>query len=326
MNYRTLIVGCGGIAGGLDDLQVDTARLPFTHAKAYKEDKNFHTIGCVDPNPKVLENFQKKWSIESGFSDIYDAVCQGLDVDVVSICSPTKHHGEHLEQVLSLNPKLVFCEKPIHENYLAARAIVQKYKAQNVRLVVNYSRRFDAQVALFKKALISEEYGELRAIHGWYNKGLLNNGSHLLDMLCFLFETLSVDYVGNSLFDFTPEDPSIPIVLSTSAGVSVSLSRADARDFSLFELDFVFSHARVKMLDGGLRWSVEKLIDSKVFSGYRTLGPLTIYEGGYSRAFENALINIYGCLSSEVYPLCSGEDGLAVLKLYSQIMSKIRNN
>ena len=98
MNYRTLIVGCGGIAGGLDDSQVDTARPPFTHAKAYKQDKNFRTIGCVDPNPKVLASFQKRWSIESRFSDIDDALCQGLDVDVVSICSPTKHHGEHLKQ------------------------------------------------------------------------------------------------------------------------------------------------------------------------------------------------------------------------------------
>ena len=152
MTHRALIVGCGDIAGGLDDLYVDTTRPSFTHAKAYRKDKNFRTIGCVDPNPKALDSFQKRWSIPNGFFDIDDALCQGLDVDVISICSPTKHHGKHLNQVLSLNPKLVFCEKPIHENYLVAKDIVQKYKAQNVPLIINYSRRFDAQLALFKES------------------------------------------------------------------------------------------------------------------------------------------------------------------------------
>ena len=326
MSYRTLIIGCGSIAGGLDDFQVDTARPPFTHVKAYKENEDFQTVACIDPNPDVLASFQQKWSIEAGFVDIDDALRQGLVVDVVSICSPTKFHGEHLAQVLSLNPKLVFCEKPIHENYLAADAIVQKYKSQNVGLVMNYSRRFDEELALFKKALMSGNYGELRAIHGWYNKGLLNNGSHLLDVLCFLLGKLSVNYVGQELFDFTPEDPSIPIILSTREGITISLSCGDGHDFSLFELDFVFSNARVKMLNSGLRWSVEKVIESDLFNGYKTLGPPAIHEGGYSLAFENALVNIHSCLSSDAYPLCSGEDGLSALQLYSQIKSKVRSN
>ena len=47
--FKTLIVGCGDIAGGFD---LNRYGPPLTHIGAYKYHGKFDIIGCVDPNKK----------------------------------------------------------------------------------------------------------------------------------------------------------------------------------------------------------------------------------------------------------------------------------
>ncbi len=69
MKHRTLIIGCGNIAGGLDSNQINSDRPPLTHAKAFKNNQNFDVIACIDSNQKNLLEFQKEWSISQGFKN-----------------------------------------------------------------------------------------------------------------------------------------------------------------------------------------------------------------------------------------------------------------
>jgi predicted dehydrogenase len=326
MKYRSMIIGCGNIAGALDSDQIDSTRAPLTHAKAYRAHDHFDCVACVDSDPVQRDKFQKCWSLEHSFSSIDEAVSAEVDVDVISICSPTCYHGEHLVQVLSLNPKLVFCEKPLHSDSLGANEIVNAYKQHNVHLMVNYSRRFDPSVSFFKKSITDGEFGELRAISGWYNKGLLNNGSHLLDLLIFLFGNLSIKHVGKALHDFKLSDSSYPLILATNEGIQIALSCGNANDFALIELEFLFSNARVKMLNGGRQWSVESVIDDATFKGYKSLGPVKVSEGEYMQVFQNALSNIHDCLSKQTELNSTGEDVLCVTRLYSDILKKLKDS
>ena len=326
MKYRTMIIGCGNIAGGLDSGEIDSARAPLTHAKAYRAHEYFDVLGCVDSDPEQRFKFQKYWSLDHSFSSIEEAISKKIEVDIISICSPTDYHGAHLEQVLALNPKLVFCEKPLHSDALGAQKIVEVYKRHNVHLMVNYSRRFDTSVVSFKQSITEGEFGELRAVSGWYNKGLLNNGSHLLDLLIFLFGNLSIEHVGDALYDYNLTDPSLPLVLATSEGISIALSCGNSNDFSLIELEFLFSNARVKMLNGGRQWSVEGVIEDAIFKGYKSLGPSKVSDGEYMQVFQNALSNIHNCLSKQRQLKSSGEDALCVMNLYSEILRKLKYN
>ena len=325
MKYRSMIIGCGNIAGALDGDQIDSTRAPLTHAKAYRVHDNFDCVACVDSNLGQREKFKKCWSLDHSFSSIDEAVSARVEVDVISICSPTYSHWEHLEQVLSLNPKLVFCEKPMHSDFLGANEIVNAYKRHNVHLMINYSRRFDPSISLFRKSITNGEFGDLRAISGWYNKGLLNNGSHLLDLLIFLFGNLSIKYVGKAVHDFKLPDSSYPLILATNEGIQIALSCGNANDFALVELEFLFSNARVKMLNGGRQWSVESVIDDATFKGYKILGPVKVSEGKYMQVFKNALSNIYDCLSKQAELNSSAEDVLCVTQLYSDILKKLKD-
>ena len=47
-------------------------------------------------------------------------------------------------------------------------------------------KRFDKSIKSLKEDIDNRKYGELRAVSGIYNKGLINHGSHLIDCLLFL--------------------------------------------------------------------------------------------------------------------------------------------
>lgn len=321
-----MIVGCGNIAGGLDSSRVASVSLPITHAKAYKMDEYFDLVACVDPDLQKRLKFQKDWSLDYGFSSIQELRSIPFSVDVISICSPTHLHTEHLEVALSLNPKLVFCEKPLGSDIEVLKEILDRYKKQGIHLAVNYSRRFDNSVINFKSSIDSGEYGILRGINGWYGKGLLNNGSHMLDLLIYLLGNVNIKYVGDACYDFSEEDPSYPLFLITDNEISIALSCGNSNDFSLFELEFIFSTARIKMLNGGRNWSIEHVITDQTFAGYKHLGPATVSEGGLIHSFQNALNNIHDCLSDDVDLKSTGVDALNVVNLYSDItkMAKAR--
>ena len=322
MKYRTLIIGCGNIAGSLDDNEINSNRPPLTHAKAYKNSQNFDLIACIDSNQKNLSKFQKQWSINQGFLSFEKAISKKIQVDVVSICSPTNYREEHLDLALSLNPKLVFCEKPLHFDFLAAKKLIKKYKDNNVHLQVNYNRRFDPSILHFKESLKSNKYGRLRAIRGWYNKGLLNNGSHCLDLLISLFGKLDLKYVGKGINDYDDQDLSYPLLLSAQKDVPITLSCGNANDFSLVELEFLFSKGRIKMLNGGRNWSIENIVPDSTFKGYKILSDINYTDGQYLQSFSNAVSNIQKCLSQHEKLISSGEEALKVLKLYSEILER----
>ena len=324
MNLKAMILGCGNIAGDLDNANINTTRRPLTHVKAYRSFEFIDVIACIEPNEEKRYKFQNDWSLDSSFSSIEEAISKKFEVDIISICSPTEMHGDHLKKVLSLNPRLVFCEKPLHSDVIQANNILDLYRQQNVHLMVNYSRRFDPKVVSFKESISSGEFGQLRAVSGWYNKGLLNNGSHLLDILIFLFGDLFIEYVGEAKFDYNLNDASHPLVLSTGNDISIDLSIGNANDFSLVELEFLFSNSRVKMLNGGRQWSIENVISDPTFKGYNSLGSPLISEGGYMKVFQNALTNIYDCLAHDKELISSGEDALHVLKLYAEILEKYK--
>jgi predicted dehydrogenase len=324
LRYKAIIIGCGNIAGELDAGQVDSGLPPLTHAKAYQADKNFDLIGCVDPDVEKRLKFCADWSLSHSFSSIKEVISENISVDVISICSPTTLHAEHLELALLLNPKIVFCEKPLCSDIATAKVLIELFENQRVHLVVNYSRRFDPSIISLKNVIDTGEFGELRGISGWYNKGLLNNGSHMLDLLIYLLGDLSIKYVGDAYYDTNEEDPSHPLFLTTKHGIAIALSCGNASDFSLFELDFIFSAARVKMLNGGRQWSLETTVDDATFSGYKNLGIATVSEGGLIQSLQNALLNIHSCLRDGAKLNSSGADAMDVVRLYSEIM-EIKN-
>lgn len=315
---NVLIVGCGNIAGGFD-LGRPPGYLPNSHAGAYLRDGRFNLAVCVEPNDIRRNEFMTAWSIPVGFRSIDEISDSHYQFDVISICSPTVSHAHDLEVALRLKPKLIFCEKPVTTSLAETSYFVTKCSKENVLLAVNYTRRWDPDILKLQVEIHAGQRGQLRSVAGLYNKGILNNGSHMLDLLLLLVGPMEIIKVGRPVHDYFPNDPTVPIWLEGDQGVQIHLASAHAGDYAVFELQLVFSHGVLTMEEGGMFWRERCAIDSATFKGYRKLEEGVRRTGEYPQAMLRAVDNIYRAIKHRVPLASTGESAIAAQRICEQI-------
>jgi len=324
MNTRpalnVLVVGCGNIAGGFDAERAADLP-PLTHAGAFSGHGGFAITACVEPDATRRAAFMQRWGIPRGYADLpaVAAAQLGGSFDIVSLCSPTAAHAPQLETALALRPRLIFCEKPVTPTLAQTAALVARCSRAEVPLAVNYTRRWAPDVQRLATELRHGVWGAVRSATGTYNKGVLNNGSHLLDLLHLLLGPMSVLHAGDAVADHWGDDPTVPALLQTADGVSVHLATAHAADAAIFELQLVCEKAVISMEDGGLRWRVRRVIDSPHFAGYRVLDRGVETAGDYLQATARAVDNLYQHLYHGQPLASTGHTALAAQRLCDDI-------
>jgi predicted dehydrogenase len=308
--HKVLIIGCGNIAGGFD-ADRDEIDPPFTHAGAYRRHGSFEVTACVDPDTARREAFMRRWSVARGFSTLDEALNAGPGFDIVSICSPTAAHYADILAALQAKPRLIFCEKPVTDSAQKTREVVERCAAAGVLLAVNYTRRWDAELANFAAELKRGTWGRLRAVSCTYNKGVLNNGSHMIDALHMLLGELTLQHVAPPVYDMLPTDPSVPAVLQSEDGVCIQLNCANAGDYSLFEFEFVTEKGVITIEDGGINWRVREARESENFKGYRALDAGTRKPGRLAQATLAAVTEIYCVLQQGGALASTGANAIA---------------
>jgi len=324
MSLLVLIIGCGNIAGYFDEKKNNT--LPYTHAGAYHLDQRFKILACVEPNELRREEFMRYWNVEFGFSTLNEIDSSMLNFDVISICSPTKYHYQDLQIALEFHPKVIFCEKPVTTSLKESQNIVYECEKRNILLAINYTRSWDPSVLQLKQDIISNKWGELRSISGTYNKGILNNGSHMLDLIYNIVNDIKLISVGKAVFDFFEDDPTVPMFLESSSGVPIQLVTAHAQDYALFELQLIFSKGVLTMEEGGFTWRERKVEPSQTFSGYNFLNKGTLNKGMYEQSMSLAVENLYNAIFYDEPLFKTGTDALKVQSLCEQIKKMALTN
>ena len=316
---NVLVVGCGNIAGRFDAGRGGAA--PLTHAGAYTRDGRFALAACVEPDDGRRAEFMQEWKVPAGYRSMEEAARGTARFDVVSICSPTPSHEQDLRASVGLRPKAIFSEKPVTGSADRTQRLVSACKDSGIPLAVNYTRRWDPAVADLRNDIVEGRRGRLRSVVGYYNKGLLNNGSHMLDLLGLLLGPLRVAHVGRPVDDFSPDDPSVPVWLEAGE-LPVQIACGHAGDFALFELQFTFADALLTMEEGGLYWRERKASASAEFAGYRMAGEGMRRAGGYPQAMLRSVDNIFGAVTHALPLASNGESALAVQRLCEEIRSR----
>ena len=320
-----LIIGCGNIAGDLDSTKSGDG-FPLTHAGAYTSNPHFKIQACIDISQDTSDRFAAHWGIPHSFTSIDQAVQGGIKFDVISICSPTHCHFDDLNACLSLSPKLIFCEKPVTGSVKDTINIKTACEKAGVLLAVNYLRRWDDRIISLKKEIKTNKRGSLRSVIGIYNKGILNNGSHLIDLLDFLIGEMVIKHIGQPDYDFFLNDPSVCVTLEAQSSVPIVLvPGAKAADYSIFELQIIFENSMLMMLDGGLRWVERRTGDSDVFGGYQVLDAGIESQGGYLTAMSHAVDNIWRALTIGDSLNSSGDTALIAQTLCEKILTASRS-
>ncbi len=263
---RTAIIGCGKVAGDYDE--DSDAKTVNTHAKAYQLEPEADLVAIVDHDEKKAINFSKRWGNPNVYTDLLE-MFKVEKPDIVSICTPTSTHTDMLEHCIkSPEIKGVWCEKPIGVDLDKAEAIVAEYSRSKVVLAVNYQRKWDLQMLRIKKALKAGELGEIQKLMVYYSKGIINNGSHAIDLI--------LDWLGNpteitvlkAQFDYNENDPTVDAHLKFNDS-SVYLIGVDERQYTLFEMDILGKKGRIKLKRNKSEW-YQRVIDP-IFTGYHML-------------------------------------------------------
>lgn len=289
---NVLIIGCGLIGGSLDMLN-NRDNPPITHAGAFYKDNRFFIRGCIDIDESRRNEFSKFWNIPNSFENLNAVLNKNLNYDLISICTPTNTHFEILKNVLKLSPKLVLAEKPLTSDINQSKIISDIYKKRNVPLVVNHSRRWDDDIENLRNSIKTKKWGVLRSINAIYNKGLMNNGIHVVDLLYMLLGNINFISSGSPINDHFKNDPSIPFVLETDNKIPISVNCANAKDYSMFEFQFIFSNAVISIENGGSIWRKRYIKHSDVFFGYKVLDEGTFKKTKNLQTFSNLVSNLY---------------------------------
>lgn len=321
---KVLIIGCGNIAGGFDDVCPENV-FPYTHAGAYHLHSGFSIEACVDPDTRKLSAFSERWQVPISAINLEQLSAQSGSFDVISVCSPTACHAADLKEVIALKPRLIFCEKPVTYDSEITTQIVEACNIKAIKLAVNHTRRWAPDIQRLKQEFEKGAWGEVRCAHGIYNKGVLNNGSHMVDLLSLLFGHLEVEEVGTAVHDFWSNDPTIPASLRTKSGMQITLSAAHAADYAVFELQIITERGLIQMEDGGLRWRVRLAEESAEFQGYRTLAAAESSTGEVAHAMTAAVANIFEALNNDTPLMSDGRSALQAQILCEQILDRSKS-
>jgi len=197
MTYTAGIIGTGGIAGmgilGMHDAdEIGRVKSQASHAGGYEVAEEIELIAAADIDGEKLDRFGELWSVDppNRFND-HVRMCRALNLDVVSVCTPSLYHHQHVLDIASLDdpPGVILCEKPIATSVKDAEEMVAACQEAEIELVINHSFRFTEKLRCLK-TLLNEEglIGEILSVSAQFRMELLRNSTHLLDTLLYLLD------------------------------------------------------------------------------------------------------------------------------------------
>ncbi len=321
---RALVVGAGKIAAGYD---APGAKEILTHAHGFQAVPGFTLIGFVDRDLAQAEHAAAKWGGKA-FSEIRTAFADG-PIDVVSVATPDETHAAVLKELAEFSPQLIFCEKPLALSWTDAQAIYELYRHLPTEIQVNYLRRFVPEFMAVKQAIAAGDYGRFLTGSGFYVKGFLHNGSHMVDLLQYwLGEATDIQKLAggdNAEELFAKEfgmmnaadsalDEERSALLAFAEGGLFTIQSLAGNPYWIFEMDLLFEQKRLRILDSGLAIQEYTLGENPVFPGTPEMQPQPIRATGLDRAMQFAMENIRDHLLLGEPLLCPLSEALATLK------------
>ncbi len=315
--YKAVIIGAGKIACGFDNPKTKQI---LTHAHAFLSDKRVELAGVFDIDKKKLKIAAKKWKIKA-FTN-FDAMFAETRPEIVSICTPDDQHFSVLRRILKYYPKIVICEKPITTKIADTKRIIKLYKKNKIPVLVNYSRRFDGAVQNLKKELAQGKYGKVIAASGIYAKGLLHNGSHLIDLALYLFGKLKTAQPLLAINDYDRRDKTAAGFLQFSGCPQFHLLAADQRHFFIFELDVICEKARLRFINEGYLLVTQLVEPDPIFTGYKILGAPKQQTTQLDKAMSKVVNNVVEHLDGQSPLISTIENALETQEICSHLLKK----
>jgi predicted dehydrogenase len=326
----TVLVGLGRIGAGY---AADSRMAPYfpyaTHAQVLADHPEFALTAVVDPSADARRSFQDSWKASYVVSSLSE-LPSDFRPDVAVIATPPEHRLAALQGLPTVLAAIV--EKPLGPTLPASAALVNWCRQKNVLLQVNLVRRADRTLQELASGGLLARVGGIQAAFGLYGNGLLNNGTHIVDLARMLIGEVEAVSAANG---GTPAsggplrgDTQVPFILRMSNGVTVMVQPLTFAHYRENALDVWGEQGRLALMQEGLaamwypRVANRAMSDEhEIASDQPQLLPHTLGHALY-RMYDNLAEAIDG--RTPIWS--SGESALQTARVVEAILESARRN
>lgn len=321
--YNSAVIGLGniGFQFNLDPLRKDI----WSHVSAYEACENTVLTAAIELDQEKIDIFKQHHSNIPVYQSI-DDLMKNFQIDLVSVCTPTKTHYSIIKELVNYPVKAIVCEKPLYEDIDESLEMVRLCKEKNIKLIVNHIRRWDSHYLYVKKLIDNGKIGEIRAVNSIYPGQIFNIGSHLIDTIR-MYINLNPKSVSAVSFDLNNPDPYISGWINFNNLLPCNITASGKREDLIFEIDIIGSEGRIKILENGSKIELFEFKDSKRYSGYRELIPIEIDKIELNERFVEVIKDSIEVIEGKKEEgNCSGMDAYYSLAMSSAMLKSAKEN
>lgn len=322
--YRVAIVGCGQIASTFEE---DPKREhPCTHAGVYDSFSKTKIISVADINKERLNKFSKRWKVRNVYLD-YNEMLRKEKIDILSVCTNTPFHSKVVLDAAKSGVKAIFCEKPISSSLEEADKMIVACKKNNVKLIINHTRRWDTYYNKVKEMIDKGIIGKINSIIGHYDSGLMIMGTHLFDVMRYYCGDIIWVVGKKDRSKYGNYDPTCSGYLQFKNNINGYVVGHTGKDYLIFEIDIIGTEGRIRISKNGRKFELWKLKESKHYSGYTELKEKSFPEMGIKRNWMiSAIEDVANTIENNKEGKCTGEDGRAAVEVAHALYISSKNN
>jgi predicted dehydrogenase len=324
-NIQVILIGLGKIASSLDyDDPVMRKSVKYsTHAKVLQDHPVFELSAGVDLSTNAREFAQKHWGIEQVISSI-DQLENPERYEVAVIATPPDKRLEFIKSLPSL--KAVVVEKPLGITYRDSKEFIRYCEENDIGVQVNLTRRADKVMEELAKGGLKDRIGNVQSVFGVYGNGILNNGTHMIDLIRMIIGEVNTVQALYSLSTIN-EGP-----IKGDINCAFALSLADQQrvvmmpiKFSHYRentLDIWGEKGRIEIVHEGLDFIYSPAAPCRSLSGASEIAAdqRIIYSTDYSMALYNLYDNLAGFLMNGEELVSSGNSALKTSQIIETII------
>lgn len=217
MTVKWGIIGCGDVA----DHKV---------GPAFNRVKDSELVAVMRRNAEQAKDFARRHGVPKYYSDL-DALLRDDEINAVYIATPHYLHAQHTVKAAEYG-KHVLCEKPMAITIKECEKMIKACEENKVKLMICYYQRLQPAHQKIKELINQGALGKILTCKAqtqdwghpkgaWWRKDnlsgggvLINNGSHIIDLLRYFFgEIAEVSaYTDALVFQYPVDDISSLIV------------------------------------------------------------------------------------------------------------------
>ena len=298
-------------------MEEDPKRIrPATHAGAFRACPRTELAAVVDTDPTRVEHARRLFAGVQGFRTV-EQMLEVIQPEIVSVATPAAAHREVVEACARAGVRAVICEKPIALSAADGQRMIEACADAGTLLLINHTRRFDPTLRRLQEEIAAGKFGDITQATAYYTAGLLNTGTHIVDLLrFFLGDVAWTIAVPNLRASHPAGDFNADALVGFVSGARAVLQVQEVMDYAIFTLRL---HGRLGVaVIERFGFEVDRMYvrDCAEFSGYKELDVRNGCWEGQARSLMGALADhVVACLDGRETLASRGEDGLAALKV-----------